>query len=67
RAAWQRQIQRPQEIRKRLKLLLNCDIEIKTGKAKPGLALERFIVSLCGFSETRLRSPESPAYQRRSS
>jgi DNA polymerase III delta subunit len=48
RAAWQREIRQPQELRKRLKMLLDCDIDIKTGKIKPGLALERFIVSLCG-------------------
>ncbi|MFH1397522.1 MAG: hypothetical protein ABIH27_03100 [Candidatus Omnitrophota bacterium] len=48
RAAWQREIRQPLELKKRLKLLLDCDIDIKTGKAKPSLALERFIVSLCG-------------------
>jgi DNA polymerase III delta subunit len=37
----------PQQARKRLRLLLNCDIEIKTGRLKAGLALEKLILSLC--------------------
>lgn len=32
----------------RLKFLLNCDIDIKTGRLKPDFALERLVVSLCG-------------------
>jgi DNA polymerase III delta subunit len=47
RVVWQREIRQPQELKKRLKLLLDCDINIKTGKIKPGLSLERFIVGLC--------------------
>lgn len=47
---WERNITSPLEIKKRLKLLLNCDIEIKTGKLKPGYALEKLVVSLCGLS-----------------
>lgn len=35
------------ETRKRLKLLLNCDLDIKMGRLKPALALERFVISLC--------------------
>lgn len=35
------------ETRKRLKLLLNCDLDIKMGRLKPALALERFVVVLC--------------------
>jgi len=34
-------------LRKKLKLLLNCDLEIKTGKLKPAFALEKLVVSLC--------------------
>jgi len=33
-------------LRRRIKLLLNCDIEIKTGKLKPVFALEKLVVSL---------------------
>jgi len=35
--------------RRRLKLLLNCDIEIKTGRLKPVFALEKLVVNLCAF------------------
>lgn len=35
------------ETRRRLKLLLNCDIDIKTGRLKPSLALERVVINLC--------------------
>jgi len=37
-------------LRRRLKLLLNCDIEIKTGKLKPGFALEKLVVNLCALA-----------------
>ena len=36
------------ETKKRLKLLLTCDIEIKTGKLKASFALEKLVVRLCG-------------------
>lgn len=36
------------EMRKKLKLLLHCDIDIKTGRLKPIFALEKLIISLCG-------------------
>jgi DNA polymerase III delta subunit len=38
----------PLEKRRRLKLLLVCDIDIKTGRLKPEFALERLVISLCG-------------------
>ena len=37
-------------LRRRLKLLLNCDIEIKTGKLKHVFALEKLVVNLCALS-----------------
>lgn len=49
---WEKNITNPVEIKKRLKLLLNCDIEIKTGKLKPVYALEKLVVSLCGFAQS---------------
>jgi DNA polymerase III delta subunit len=49
RASWQRQGLSPVELKKRVKLLLQCDIEIKTGKLKPGFVLERLIVNLCSL------------------
>jgi DNA polymerase III delta subunit len=33
--------------RKRLKLLLDCDIDIKTGRIKPSFALEKLVLRLC--------------------
>jgi len=42
----------PLEIKKRLKLLLNCDIDIKTGRLKPVFALEKLIVNLCGLGKS---------------
>ena len=37
------------EVKRRIKMLLDCDIEIKTGKAKPVFALEKLIVRLCAL------------------
>ena len=53
RYAWERGIAHPVEMKRRLKLLLNCDLEIKTGKLKPGFALEKLVISLCGFVQLR--------------
>lgn len=47
RYAWEREVLPPLEIKRRLKSLLNCDIEIKTGKLKPAFALEKLVVNLC--------------------
>lgn len=47
RYAYERETSHPLERRRKLKLLLNCDIDIKTGKLKPLFALERLVVSLC--------------------
>lgn len=49
RYAWEKQGQGGSDARKKLKLLLNCDIEIKTSRLKPAFALEKLVVSLCGF------------------
>ena len=37
------------EMKRKLKLLLNCDIDIKTGKLKPIFALEKLVINLCGL------------------
>ncbi|MDD5464783.1 MAG: hypothetical protein PHP73_00305 [Candidatus Omnitrophica bacterium] len=50
RFAWEKQDIRTQAARRKLKLLLNCDIEIKTGRLKPAFALEKLVVNLCGFA-----------------
>ena len=47
RYAWQQATLGPLETRKKLKLLLNCDIDIKTGRLRPDFALERLVVRLC--------------------
>ncbi len=52
RYAWERQDIQTPEARKKLNLLLTCDIEIKTGRLKPACALEKLIVSLCSLIQT---------------
>lgn len=49
RYTWERDNLPRLEMRRRLRLLLNCDIDIKTGKLKPVFALERLIINLCGL------------------
>jgi DNA polymerase III delta subunit len=39
----------PRDMRRKARLLLNCDIEIKTGKFKPVFALEKLVVNLCAL------------------
>lgn len=51
RFAWERQAANRLETKKRLKLLLNCDIDIKTGKLKPLFALEKLVVGLCSLGK----------------
>jgi DNA polymerase III delta subunit len=50
RYAWEKQDIQSSSARKKLKLLLSCDLEIKTGRLKPAFALEKLVVSLCGFA-----------------
>jgi DNA polymerase III delta subunit len=49
RASWTKYPADPLNLRKKLKILLQCDLDIKTGKIKPVFALERLIVNLSGF------------------
>lgn len=49
RYAWERDSLAPLEMKRRLKLLLKCDIEIKTGRLKPDFSLEKLVVNLCGL------------------
>lgn len=51
RYSWERDITNTLERKKKLKLLLNCDIDIKTGRLKPQFALEKLVVNLCCFSK----------------
>ncbi len=50
RYAWEKQDTQSLYAKKKLKFLLGCDLEIKTGRLKPAWALERLIVNLCGFA-----------------
>jgi DNA polymerase III delta subunit len=52
RYACERDITNPLKTRKRIKLILGCDIEIKTGRLKPVFALEKLVVKLCGLQES---------------
>lgn len=47
RYSWENSVSRSLETRRKLKALLNCDIDIKTGKLKADFALERLVVNLC--------------------
>jgi DNA polymerase III delta subunit len=40
------------EMKRRIKLLLDCDIDIKTGRLKALFALEKLVINLCGFSKS---------------
>jgi DNA polymerase III delta subunit len=40
-------VNNPAELQRRLKLLLECDVSIKTGRLKPTLVLERLVIGLC--------------------
>jgi DNA polymerase III delta subunit len=51
RYAWEKDSMSSLERARRLKLLVGCDVEIKTGKLKPGFALEKLVVALCGFGK----------------
>lgn len=47
RYSWVRDVGRSAEVKKRLGLLLRCDVDMKTGRLKPAFALERLVVTLC--------------------
>jgi len=49
RYAWENSIAQPPETKRKLRVLLNCDIDIKTGRLKPDFALERLVVNLCSL------------------
>lgn len=51
RYVWERSAFSPLEAKKKLRCLINCDIDIKTGRLKPDFALEKLVISLCGFSK----------------
>lgn len=49
RASWEKYLNNPPELKRRIKFLLQCDVAIKTGALKANFALERLIVNLCGL------------------
>lgn len=49
RYVWERDLAGSLKTKRRLKLLLNCDLEIKTGRLKPDFALEKLVVKLCSL------------------
>ena len=49
RYAWEKEASGPREMKAKLRLLLNCDLEIKTGRLKPAFALEKLVIGLCGM------------------
>lgn len=51
RYTWENNLTGSLEARKRFRLLLNCDIEIKTGRLTPRFALERLVVRLCSLKK----------------
>lgn len=51
RYSWENNPASPAEVRIKMKLLLNCDIAIKTGRLKSVFALERLLVNLCSLAK----------------
>ena len=50
RYAWEKHGIQSVSSRKKLRFLLGCDLEIKTGRLKPAFALEKLVISLCSFT-----------------
>lgn len=48
RHSWENDTAHCPDTKRRLRLLLNCDLEIKTGRLKPDFALEKLVIGLCG-------------------
>ena len=40
------------EVKRRVRLLLECDLEIKTGRIRPVFALEKLVVKLCALRQS---------------
>jgi DNA polymerase III delta subunit len=51
RYSWENSIADVFQTKKKLRLLLGCDIDIKTGRLRADFALERLVVSLCSFAK----------------
>jgi DNA polymerase III delta subunit len=44
---WERKTVSAYQKKRELRFLLECDLDIKTGRLKPNLALEKLVISLC--------------------
>lgn len=53
RYVWEKGSSSSLDASRKLRLLLNCDIDIKTGKLKPVFALEKLVVALCSAAPSR--------------
>lgn len=51
RYSWENSIADVFQTKKKLRLLLGCDIDIKTSRLKADFALERLVISLCSFAK----------------
>jgi DNA polymerase III delta subunit len=51
RASWLRNIVEPVALKKRIKMLLKSDIDLKTSRLKAVFVLERLVISLCGLKD----------------
>jgi len=51
RYAWEKESGSSVLMKRKLKLLLNCDIDIKTGRLNPLFALEKLVISLCSLGK----------------
>lgn len=51
RYSWENRISNPRQIKRRMRLILDCDIDIKTGRLRPSFALEKLVVQLCGLEQ----------------
>lgn len=47
RYSWENSTADALAVRKKLQILLSCDIDIKTGRLKPDFALEKLVLNLC--------------------
>lgn len=52
RYSWENNITDTFQVRKKLKLLLSCDIDIKSGRLRSDFALERLVVNLCCLTKS---------------
>ncbi|MFH1440856.1 MAG: hypothetical protein ABIH18_02280 [Candidatus Omnitrophota bacterium] len=50
RYAWEKNAQIHPQAKDRIKILLDCDIDIKTGRLKAEFALEKLVIQLCSFT-----------------